>query len=70
MALFSLLLFRERIRNMTKSLEVMNGTLHNPKHPFRQTQSCQGKPRKNRYERRKIKGMLRTSDWSDDMDLD
>lgn len=70
MAPFSLLLPSERTRNMTKSLEVMNGTLHNPKHPFRQTQSCQGKPRKNRYERRRIKGMLRTSDWIDDIEVD
>ena len=55
---------------MTKSLEVLNGTLNDPKHPFRQTQNCPGKPRKHRYERRKIKGLLRTSDWSDDAEME
>ena len=55
---------------MTKSLEVLNGTLQNPKHPFRQTQNCPGKHRKNRYERRKIKGLLRNNEWSDDTEVD
>jgi hypothetical protein len=50
---------------MTKTLEVMNENLRNAKHPFRQTQNHPGKPRKNRYERRKIKGLLRVSDWAD-----
>lgn len=53
---------------MTKTLEVMNEAVRNAKHQFRQTQNWPGKPRKHRYERRKIKGLLRVGDWSDDME--
>lgn len=53
---------------MTKPLEVVNETVRNSKHPFRQVQNCPGKPRKSRYERRKVKELLRAGDWSDSAD--
>jgi hypothetical protein len=51
---------------MPKSLEVIAETILNPKHPFRQADNRPGKPKKNRYERRKIREYIRYSDWSDD----
>jgi hypothetical protein len=48
---------------MTKSLEVINETIHNPKHPFRKVDNQPKKPQKHRYERRKIKGYLHLSEW-------
>ena len=36
------------------------------KHPFRQTDSRPAKPQKNRYERRKVREILRLNDWSSD----
>ena len=52
---------------MPKSLEVIAETIRNPKHPFRQADNRPGKPKKNRYERRKIREYIRFSDWSDDL---
>jgi hypothetical protein len=49
---------------MTKTPEVINESIRNPKHPFRQIVNCPGKPRKNRYERRKIREFIRGSNWS------
>jgi hypothetical protein len=43
---------------MTKSLEVLSETIHNSKHPFRRVDNQPQKPKKHRYERRKIKGYL------------
>jgi hypothetical protein len=53
---------------MTKTQDVINEAIRDPKHPFRQLNNCSGKPRKNRYERRKIKEFIRVTDWSDDLD--
>jgi len=43
---------------MTKTLEVINEAIRNPKHPFRKVANQPNKPQKHRYERRKIRGYL------------
>ncbi len=48
---------------MTKSLEVLTEAIRNPKHPFRKVDNQPKKPRKHRYERRKIKEYLHLGDW-------
>ncbi|MCL4177345.1 MAG: hypothetical protein KJ072_06325 [Verrucomicrobia bacterium] len=48
---------------MTKTLDVIHETVRNAKHPFRQTGAMPDKPKKNRYERRKVREYLRLSDW-------
>src|SRR5215470_3333979 len=48
---------------MTKSLEVISEATRNPKHPFRKVDNQPKKPRKHRYERRKIKEYLHLGDW-------
>ncbi len=49
---------------MTKSLNLIQETVTNTKHPFRQADSRPAKAQKNRYERRKIREFLRLGDWS------
>jgi hypothetical protein len=53
-------------QTMTKSLEVISETVRDPKHPFRKVDNQPKKPLKHRYERRKIKGYLHLSDWTND----
>jgi hypothetical protein len=48
---------------MTKSLEVITEAIRNPKHPFRKVDNQPKKPRKHRYERRKIREYLHLGDW-------
>ncbi|MBI5774989.1 MAG: hypothetical protein HZA89_14770 [Verrucomicrobia bacterium] len=48
---------------MSKPLEVITEVIKDPKHPFRQLADRPDKPHKNRYERRKIKQYLYTTDW-------
>ena len=48
---------------MTKTLDVINEAVRNPKHPFRKTDNQPKKALKNRYERRKIKEYLHLGDW-------
>lgn len=54
---------QERSPAMTKTLDAINDTIRNPKHPFRQVNDRPDKPKKHRYERRKIKEYIRLSDW-------
>jgi hypothetical protein len=49
---------------MTKSLEVISEAIRNPKHPFRKVDDQPKKPRKHRYERRKIKAFLNLGEWA------
>jgi hypothetical protein len=49
---------KEKEHAMTKSLEVISEAIRNPKHPFRKVDNQPKKPRKHRYERRKIKEYL------------
>jgi hypothetical protein len=48
---------------MSKPLDVINEAIRNTKHPFRPTNDRPGKPKKNRYERRKVKEFIRLGDW-------
>jgi hypothetical protein len=50
---------------MAKSLELINETIRNSKHPFHQVDNRPAKPQKHRYERRKIKEFIRLGDWRD-----
>ena len=51
---------------MTKTLEVITDVVRNTKHPFRQVDDRPGKPKKHRYERRKIREYLKLADWVSD----
>jgi hypothetical protein len=51
------------IRAMTKTLDVIDEAVRNPKHPFRKTDNQPKKALKHRYERRKIKEYLHLADW-------
>jgi hypothetical protein len=48
--------------SMTKAWNLIQETVRNTKHPFRQAENRPAK-KKNRYERRKIREMLRLGDW-------
>lgn len=49
---------------MTKTLNLIQETVRNPKHTFRQADNRPAKAHKNRYERRKIREFLRLGDWT------
>ena len=48
---------------MSKTLDVVNETIRDSKHPFRKLEHQPKKSLKNRYERRKIKEFLHLQDW-------
>ena len=48
---------------MTKTLEMINEAVRNPKYAFRKVINQPKKPLKHRYERRKIKEYLHLGDW-------
>jgi len=48
---------------MTKTLDLISEIIRNPKHPFRKADDRPVKAQKHRYERRKIKEIIRLSDW-------
>ena len=48
---------------MTKTLDVIAETIRNTKHPFRKIEHTPEKPKKNRYERRKIREFIKLGDW-------
>lgn len=50
---------------MTKSSEAVSELLKSSKHPFRGSDLRSLKTQQSRYERRKVKAYLRSSDWSD-----
>ena len=49
---------------MIKTLDVIADAIRNTKHPFRQVDDRPGKPKKHRYERRKVKEYIRLCDWA------
>lgn len=51
---------------MTKTSEVINEAIRNPKPPFRKMDNQPKKPMKHRYERRKIKEFLHLADWQEE----
>jgi len=53
---------------MTKTLDLITETIRNTKHPFRKTDGTPEKPKKNRYERRKIREYIKLGDWIGDLD--
>ena len=48
---------------MTKTLDLITEIIRNPKHPFRQVGDRLVKAQKHRYERRKIREIIRLGDW-------
>jgi len=56
-------------RCMTKTLDLIHDAIRNTKHPFRQTDQRPVKAQKNRYERRKIKEMIRLNDWNTELEF-
>ena len=53
---------------MTKTLDLITETIRNTKHPFRKVEDTPEKPRKNRYERRKIREYIKLGAWVGDLD--
>lgn len=49
---------------MPKSTDIIAEAIHNPKHPFRPVDDRPGKRKKHRYERRKVREIIRTGDWA------
>ncbi len=52
---------------MTKTLDVLADAVHGTKPQFRQVDARPEKPKKHRYERRKVRECLRTSDLSEEI---
>jgi len=50
---------------MSKTVDIITDVIRNAKHPFRQVDDRPDKQKKNRYERRKVKEIIRLSDWSE-----
>ncbi|MBI3878504.1 MAG: hypothetical protein HY301_00360 [Verrucomicrobia bacterium] len=48
---------------MSKTIDAISEVIRDPKHPFRQVDAQPDKAHKHRYERRKIKEVMRVSDW-------
>lgn len=48
---------------MTKTSNTFPEILHAQKYPFRKAENLPGKAQRHRYERRKVKGVLRFGDW-------
>jgi len=53
---------------MTKTWHLIQETVQNTKHPFRQVENRPAKAKKNRYERRKIRELLRLGDWAGELE--
>ena len=49
---------------MTKTLDLITEIIRNPKHPFHQTDDRPAKEQKNRYERRKVKEIIKLGNWA------
>ena len=54
---------------MIKNTDLVTETLRDSKHPFRATADRPGTAQKHRYERRKARGILKTTDWTDEIAL-
>ena len=54
--------FLPLINRMKKNSEVVSG-LVSEEHPFHQAQTQPGKAKQHRYERRKIRNILKIGDW-------
>jgi hypothetical protein len=49
---------------MTKTLNLIHEAVRNTKHAFRQIEQRPAKAQKHRYERRKVREIIRINDWS------
>ena len=54
--------FRTSIKLNDKKTDVVTG-LVSEEHPFHQAQTQPGKAKKHRYERRKVRSILKIGDW-------
>lgn len=50
---------------MKKNTEIVSGLVRE-EHPFQQVQTQPGKAKKHRYERRKVRNILRIADWEEE----
>ena len=50
--------------SIKKNTEIVSG-LVNEDHPFHQVQTQPGKAKKHRYERRKVRNILKIADWGE-----
>jgi hypothetical protein len=48
---------------MTKTIDTVTEIIRDPKHPFRKADDRPMKAQKHRYERRKVKEIIRLGDW-------
>ena len=56
------------IHCMNKKTEVVTGLVRE-EHPFHQAQTQPGKAKQHRYERRKVRNILKVGDWGDEVEL-
>jgi hypothetical protein len=56
-------ILRKEYGTMTKTLDLITEIIRNPKHPFRKADDRPVKAQKHRYERRKVKEIIRLGDW-------
>ena len=56
-------------RCMTKTFDLIHDAIRNTKHAFRQTDQRPAKAQKHRYERRKVKEIIRVNDWSTEPEI-
>jgi len=61
--LFTLAMLEKGKVDMSKTLDVINDAVRNPKHPFRKPYNHPKKAIKHRYERRKVREYLHLGDW-------
>ena len=54
---------------MKKHTDVVTG-LVSEEHPFHQAQTQPGKAKQHRYERRKIRNILKVGDWGEEIEYD
>jgi hypothetical protein len=60
---------RKKELSMTKTWNLIQETVRNSKHPFRQSENRPPK-KKNRYERRKVREFLRLGDWAGELEAE
>ena len=56
--------FSLSLYSMKKNTEIVSG-LVSEEHPFQQVQTQPGKAKKHRYERRKVRNILKIADWDE-----
>lgn len=54
---------------MNKKTDVVSG-LVNEEHPFHQAETRPGKAKKHRYERRKVRSILKVGDWGEETEYE